>query len=457
MTAPGAVVFGSFDAERSWRPADAAVLPTVPDRQAARVAAGLDEVLAPVCGAGDLLVTRCAAPDALGADAVAQVLGGAGLCAPRTAVPGDPELGVEQRLVAAAHVLRPRLRGRRARPYALTGAVADACAALGMHLAPTPGHGPPDPAAVARVNAKTWSNDLVLERGFAGAARRVRSVRGLRDAAANLPVVVKDPYGVAGQGAIRVAERGTLDSVVRHLARQETRGREIDLLVQPLFAPGTDFSAHFAVDADGTPVFTGLCETFNDGFSYRGSRPMPGALAQRVARLGYLEAAEDVARAVAATGYRGPVCIDSMLTGDGTLVPVLEINARMSMGLVALSLARVLGPGGHGATGGTPGGETTDGTAAGSGGTVLRQRTVLPADARAYERLAEALRGRGLLAEAGRPGVLPLAAAPLVPPCGRLVYGLTGDTADALTALGTGLTEVLGRLGMLPPGGTRAD
>lgn len=447
-----AVVFGSFDAERSWRPDDAATLPTVPDRQAARIVAGLDEVLAPICGAGDLLITRAAASESA-SDAVAQVLDAAGLRVRRLAVArgaGDAESTgeqtIEQLLVAAADELRPGLRGLqglRAKPYAVTHAVAEACAALGLRW---PGDAAPDPQGVARVNSKVWSNDLVIERGFAGAARRVRSVRELRDAVADmgLPVVVKDPYGVAGQGAIRVAEPGTLDSVSRHLARQVARGRGVDLLVQPLFSPGHDFSAHFDIAADGTVVFTGLCETLNEGFAYRGSRPMSRELARRVGRLGYLEAAREAAVAVADTGYRGPVCVDSMLTGAGTLVPVLEINARMSMGLVALNLARVLGPAAVGE------GEVS------ALQTELRQRTVLPSDDRAYERVAETLRERGLLATAERPGVLPLAAAPLVPPRGRLVYGLSGGTAEDRAALDAGLARVLDDLGMLPPGGVRA-
>lgn len=412
------VVFGSFDAERQWRPDDIATLPSVPDPQAARVVAGLDQVLAAVCDSADLLVTAEPLPPAL-----TQVLAGVGLAVRHRAVRGAPDSSVEDRLAAAAGDFHA-LRGLRARPYALTAKAVTACDALSLTLDLR------DADLVASLNSKVFSNDLVSARDLAGAACRVRSAADLRAAAADLPIVLKDPFGVAGLGCLRVTEPRALERLARHLDRQSARGRRIDMLVQPWYPPAHDFSAHFVVGSDGTLTPVGLCETRNDGFAYQASRPMPEALAQRLARYGYQETVTEIAAAMAEMGYRGPLCVDSLLARDGTLVPVLEINARMSMGLVALSVRRLVRQ-----------------------SVVVRQRTVLPRDALSFERLVTALSERHLLATRERPGVLPLAAAPLVRPRGRLVYALVGDHADAHDAE---LDRVLDALGMLSPGDIRA-
>jgi hypothetical protein len=53
---------------------------------------------------------------------------------------------------------------------------------------------------------------------------------------------------------------------------------------------------------------------------------------------GYFDVLGAVAETLARAGYWGPAGVDSMLLRDGRLVPVLEINARRSLGLLAMSL-----------------------------------------------------------------------------------------------------------------------
>ncbi|MFD3269869.1 peptide ligase PGM1-related protein [Paenibacillus dendritiformis] len=47
---------------------------------------------------------------------------------------------------------------------------------------------------------------------------------------------------------------------------------------------------------------------------------------------------EQLAACLYEEGYFGPVCVDSMLLADGRVHPVVEINARHSMGLLNYSL-----------------------------------------------------------------------------------------------------------------------
>jgi hypothetical protein len=228
-------------------------------------------------------------------------------------------------------------------PYAVTGAVAEQAVpsytAIG---APTR---LPDPRDAARVNSKTWSNDVVADLGLPGAGVVVRSTADLARAVADAgPVaVVKDPYGVSGRGALEVSSPGVLRAITRVLDRQVAAGARVELLVQRRFAKRHDLSAHGDLAPDGTWRRLGVRVVHNRGFRYAGSSPVDGSVARFEPAL--LEAAAEVARRAFAEGYHGPLSVDAMVLADGSLVPVLEVNARVSLGRLALRLDRVLGDG----------------------------------------------------------------------------------------------------------------
>ncbi|MFC1436136.1 hypothetical protein ACEZDB_36430 [Streptacidiphilus sp. N1-3] len=380
------VRFGSCDAERQWRPEGLAQLPAVRDRHAERLIQGMDELQAVLCGPEDVLLTHHRPDPAFG-----EVLRAAGFGGRQLQVPGDLAETVEQRL--AAHGLPPeaQLTGARAEPYAVVPDTHAAVKQAGLEAEL------PALDAVRLVNSKTWSTRLDLP----GAGRIVTSLDQLREAAQG-PCVVKDPYGVSGQGNIVLDSPARLTMVERHLRRQqEQRQDRIELVVQPLFERQNDFAAHLTVGRGGAVVWHGVRQILNNGHSYRGSAAPSPELLSRLDRAGYRETAESVAAAAAAEGYTGPLSVDSMTTTAGELIPVLEVNARLSPALIAQRLG-------------------------------VRLRLVfvpVPAEGH-YARLANALDEAGLLATANRPGVLPLAAGTLAPPRGWLFYAVTGAADD---------------------------
>ncbi|MFG2824428.1 hypothetical protein ACGFX4_33990 [Kitasatospora sp. NPDC048365] len=383
---PAAVRFGSCDAEQRWRPSDLARLPALRDPHAEVLTRAMDELQAVLCGPEDVLLTARQPPEAF-----TEAMAAAGFPARHLAVPGDPDRPVEARL--AEHGL-PGLAGAAAQPYAVLPGTREAAARLGLagEL--------PDPETVRRVNSKVWSTAL----GLPGSGRTVTSVDELHKAVEEFgPCVVKDPYGVSGQGNITVDSPARLDMIGRHLARVPER---IELVVQPRFERAADFAAHLTIAPDGGTVWHGIRQILNDGHSYRGSAPPAPELVDRLERDGYRDTVEAVAAAAAGEGYRGPMSVDSMTTVDGGLVPLLEVNARLSPGMIAQRL-----------------------------GARLRLRVLPVTRPGCYERLVTALDDAGLLARAGRPGVLPLAASTLVPPRGWLFYAVLGDAAADLPDL----------------------
>jgi hypothetical protein len=80
--------------------------------------------------------------------------------------------------------------------------------------------------------------------------------------------------------------------------------------------------------------FLGLQKMHNQQLAYHGSSPLDVEQAGMLERGGYFLQMEAVAGCLYMEGYWGDVCIDSMLLEDGSVVPVVEINARESMGLL---------------------------------------------------------------------------------------------------------------------------
>jgi hypothetical protein len=323
-----ALRLGTFDAERSWRPADLARLPAAPS--ATSHVEVMDELLAGLCAPGDTLVTRRAVDP--------ELLAGweeAGLRFAHRTVEGA--VGSVEELFARDPAAPALLRDNHLAPYAVTDAVAALAGTSPTRL--------PDPRDTALVNSKTWSNDVVLDLGLPGAGVVVRSTADLARAVADAgPVaVVKDPYGVSGSGALEVGSPGVLRAITRVLDRQVAAGARVELVVQRRFDKRHDLSAHGELAPDGSWHWLGTRLVHNQGFRYAGSSPADGSLARFEPAL--RDAAAEVARRAFAEGYHGPLSVDAMVLADGTLVPVLEVNARVSLGRLALRLDRVLGAG----------------------------------------------------------------------------------------------------------------
>ncbi|QNE18028.1 hypothetical protein F1D05_09190 [Kribbella qitaiheensis] len=342
------VRLGTFDAESWWRPADLAALPSVGG--AGPAVGAMDELLAGFCVPGDLLITRhplaASIQDGLGAafggtsfDHISlsdSDPGPAGLEAPGGPDPGptgpdasgDSRPGPIEREILADQAVMQRIRGREITPYA----VLPETWTLVEQLLPTP-------EIVAEVNSKTWSNELVRDLGLPGGGRTVRSVDDLVKAVTALEfrALIKDPYGVSGRALIEVATPGVLRAVERVLRKQVEAGRRVELVVQEKYSKQHDFSGHLVLDSNGDWNFLGLQLMTNRGFRHFGSSPVPPGL---IDEGWYAETLAEVVPAIAETGYWGPVGVDAMLLDDGTVIPVLEINARQSLGLLALELER---------------------------------------------------------------------------------------------------------------------
>lgn len=334
MTALKTVHLGSFDAEAFWRDPELASLPTLPDQAGGRIVNAMDELLFPGCKAGDLLLTRFPMQAAF-----VDYLGQIGFAFEHNADPLDnegiqePQTSIFDILFKAPPVACELLTGvNQMAPYAILPGTQAVCQ---KHSIPFDA---PSLAAVVKANSKAISHQMAVDLGLKNFGCLVGSSselveQGMRTLADG-PLIIKDLFGVSGKGSLVVQSESMLKRIGAHLAAQEKKGKRVSLLIEPFLAIKLDFSCQIRIEPTGQVQFLGLQQMHNQQLAYHGSSRLDAEQTEMLERVGYFRQMEELAACLYSDGYWGDVCIDSMQLEDGNVVPVVEINARESMGLL---------------------------------------------------------------------------------------------------------------------------
>lgn len=163
--------------------------------------------------------------------------------------------------------------------------------------------------------------------------------------------IIKAPWSSSGRGNMVVgrsdegcdgaSQRGRLSEAERQRAEGLIR-QQGGLVVEPFYADkALDFAMEFEV-ADGAARFLGYSVFSADEMGhYCGNlvESQESLLRHIVLPASLLQQLADYhCRQLATLSYRGPVGIDMMRLRDGRIHPCVEINFRMTMGLLALRL-----------------------------------------------------------------------------------------------------------------------
>ncbi len=172
------------------------------------------------------------------------------------------------------------------------------------------------------------------------------------EAAAARGLLLKAPFSTAG----RARRRGPLDAAGLAWAERLLR-EQGGLRVEPWRDRVLDFSFHFDVEPDAPARFIGICRfCTTPAGQFTGTRPgrwfgeldpalarflsQDGRAPRRLRELGE-QVAAFLAPRLAALGVRGPVGVDAFVYREGGALridPLVEVNARTTMGRVSLAL-----------------------------------------------------------------------------------------------------------------------
>jgi hypothetical protein len=153
--------------------------------------------------------------------------------------------------------------------------------------------------------------------------------------------VIKSPFGFAARE--RVLGRGSrLEGAQATWARRQF-AKGVTLIFQPWLERVREYGVTMWIEPDGEIHFNGISDLQTNGAGtgtgYLLGRPID--LPERVTELEHL--AQVVGKRLFREGYTGPAGLDALEHTHG-LHPLLEINARYTMGFVALAIERALKP-----------------------------------------------------------------------------------------------------------------
>ncbi|ANY69369.1 hypothetical protein BBD42_24950 [Paenibacillus sp. BIHB 4019] len=317
------LVFGTFDSESLWRDDASSKLPAIRDFDRSLIVSCMDELLFPLCAPQDGLLTRYPIEEAQ-----LYYLRKLGFAF-------EPH-------AAGVSETADKLRSySRALPYSILADTQQFCASIGLE------EKLPLYDKVRLVNSKLYSASLSNKLGLTSFSHPIDgsddlAVQGHELLRYHAAILIKDPYGVSGKGNLLVRSAYNLDAVVAYLRKQEEGGKVTRFLLEPFLDVASDFSCQFELSSGGSVQWHGVQEMVNRQLAYAGSRSMDEEGREALKKRDYFDAMELVADSLSTAGYFGHVCVDSMLLADGTLVPVVEINARISMGLINHRLDRTL-------------------------------------------------------------------------------------------------------------------
>ncbi|MGN7764800.1 hypothetical protein [Paenibacillus sp. 22594] len=337
---------GSLESERYWREEDLAALPSVPDAKAMAIVQAMDEMLFVFCGSGDILLTRHGM-DKAQYDYL-QSLNYSFRTNMNPLTLGVEEPGTAQNALNVFELLGRLNPGQEAGRLIPEGSLLEPFAVLpGTHeavrrykLLPVL----PDEQTVRRVNTKTYSAAIRDRLLLPNIALVVHSMEELLQSGEALlekgAFLIKDEYGVSGKGNQLVDSGRMLRRIAGYLESSRNQDKRIKFVLEPLLDRETDFSCQFHIDPEGRISILSVQQLVNHGFAFGESHSPEPSLLERLDREGYWETMHSIGRELYSDGYYGDVCVDSMLLRDGSLTPLVEINARKSMSLIKHNVDR---------------------------------------------------------------------------------------------------------------------
>ncbi|WP_338118387.1 hypothetical protein [Streptomyces coryli] len=333
-TATPLVLLGNIEVEREWARGEPG-LPAVGDGAPSAVVARMDELALVLGEAGDHVVLK-SAPDRGYLDYLRSLgLGLPGIeltdrCRARVPVTDEAREspGLLRRLAGLGRA------GARLLPHGVSRAEEALAAAAHLPVAL------PAADVAKRVNSKIYGRRLAARLGVPLAqgweCESVGEFESAVDRAAEVlaaggTVGVKDAYGVSGKG-IAVADRPRrLEQLIRMVRRraERTGDHRLAVVVEVWADKAVDLNYHFTVARDGSVRFDFVKEALTAGGVHQGHR-YPARLTPAHRDL-VEDTAQQVGKSLAADGYFGPVGVDAIVCRDGSLLPLLEINARNNM------------------------------------------------------------------------------------------------------------------------------
>jgi len=328
---------GTFDAEKYWREKELALLPSIRDTNAESIVSTLDELQFVFCSnESDILYTRYKLGD-IQVDYLKEI----GILFKNEFLYKDIlELNKSYDNVCNLMINSLRVdhydffnRNLIFSAYAIDKYSLAFCEKYGFN------YDFPNHKVVKEVNSKLFAFDIQKSILPTYEGRIVDSASLLLHAGLEMlksigSFLIKDSFGVSGNGNLLIESENILNNIYRYLLKQENTGKIVSFILEPLYEKETDFSCQLEILKNGEIKLISVQIMQNKSFSFAGISEANNNFYEYLQNNNYYTFIDNVAKQMYSSGYYGPVCIDSMTLKDGNVIPLIEINARKSMGFI---------------------------------------------------------------------------------------------------------------------------
>lgn len=196
----------------------------------------------------------------------------------------------------------------------------------------------PSLEAVSRCNSKIFSYKLCENINALTYGKHVDSSQTFKQLAYSMlekgSFLIKEPFGVSGNGNFLISSKKQLVSIIHYFESKEGQGGQLNLIIEPYLDKKIDFSCIIFIAKNGhiTVISTQIMQ--NKKFIFSGIISASDEFVEFLKSKKYFETILHAAENLYDQGYWGYVCFDSMVLQNEDIIPILEINARMSMGLI---------------------------------------------------------------------------------------------------------------------------
>lgn len=332
----------NIGAEKYWNRLSAGVVDRNEDIPVNRI----EEMNLLVCREQDIMILR-KKPEEEYLDNLKRL----GFSIPRIITPGEADLLTPiSELVAKDEGLLKSLKAIAAEkenvyfvPYAVTYLEEEIAEKAGLKLMGAPSQ------VNARINDKIFNREISLELGFNVCKGKVcSSVEELRQEYLELTagepffekVIIKEPNGASGKGLYVIEDKEKLEASLRMITRF-SRGRpDSKWLVEGWYKKKFDINYQIYVSPKGeVDVFSIKQQLLRDTV-YIGS-VMPPRIDQKTMD-SYVEYGRIVGKHLYKMGFTGVAGIDSIITEQDEIIPIIEINGRFTLSTYISFISQIL-------------------------------------------------------------------------------------------------------------------
>ncbi|MDP4094931.1 MAG: ATP-grasp domain-containing protein [Bacillota bacterium] len=204
-------------------------------------------------------------------------------------------------------------------------------------------------AVNAKINDKIFNRQISETLGLPVCEGKVcLSIEEIRDEYRRLSedcgfkrVIIKEPYGASGKGLYIVDSQTKLEPVLRIISRFSRNDPNAKWLVEGWYEKKADINYQIYVSPSGkVTVFSIKQQLLNDTV-YIGSKLPPDLSEDEITQ--YQNYGRIIGEYLYSIGYSGVAGIDSIITKDSTIIPIIEINGRFTLSTYISFLKQVIG------------------------------------------------------------------------------------------------------------------